>query len=79
MADPQVNARNMLVDLPTWTGGSLKVSGTPVKSSRTPGGPQGGASRPGEHTAEILGAAGLDDDRIAALIASGVAGDAPSK
>ena len=79
VADPQLHARNMLVELPTWTGGSLTVSGTPVKLSRTPGGPQGGASRPGEHTAEILGAAGLDADRISALIASGVAGDAPSK
>jgi len=78
VADPQVNARGMLVDLPTWTGASLTVSGTPVKLSRTPGGPQRGAPRPGEHTAEILGKAGLDAGGVAALIAKGVAADGPA-
>ena len=76
--DPQVEARNMLVDLPTWTGGSLRVSNTPVKHSRTPGGAVRGASRPGEHTFETLsGRAGLSDEIIADLLARGVVRDQP--
>ena len=77
-ADPQVAARNMLVDLPTWTGGSLRVSNTPVKHSRTPGGAVRGASRPGEHTREALSQrAGLSDEVIADLLARGVVRDQP--
>lgn len=73
--DPQVVAREMIVDLPTWNGGTMSVSGTPVKHSRTPGGPLRGAARPGEHTTEILRRhAGISDERIADLAAQGVIG-----
>ena len=75
VADPQVNAREMIVELPTWNGGSLRVAGTPVKLSRTPAGPRTGASRPGEHTAAILGAhAGLSEERLRELAERGVVG-----
>ena len=75
VADPQVKAREMIVDLPTWNGGQMQVAGTPVKLSRTPGGPVRGASRPGEHTAEILAAhAGLSDEQVADLVARRVVG-----
>jgi len=78
VVDPQVQAREMIVELPTWTGGSLKVSNTPVKLSRTPGGAKRGAARPGEHSAEILKqAAGLSDERIAALAEQGIVGLEP--
>jgi CoA:oxalate CoA-transferase len=77
VADPQVAARDMIVELPTWTGGSLRVSNTPVKLSRTPGGATRGASRPGEHTAAILREAGLSDEQIEALIARGIAWTGP--
>ena len=80
VADPQIAARNMIVELPTWTGGTLKVSNTPVKHSRTPGGATRGASRPGEHAREILSEkAGYDDAQIAALIAAGVVRDRPDE
>jgi CoA:oxalate CoA-transferase len=73
VADPHVQAREMVVDLPTWNGGHLSVSGTPVKLSRTPGGPRIGAARPGEHTVEALQAAGLSAEEIDALVRRGVA------
>jgi CoA:oxalate CoA-transferase len=73
VSDPQVRAREMVVDLPTWNGGRMSVSGSPVKLSRTPSGPRTGAARPGEHTAEVLRAAGLSDDEIDALVRRGVA------
>ena len=71
-------ARNMIVELPTWTGGSLRVANTPVKHSRTPGGATRGASRPGEHTEEILRQAGLTETQIADLIARGIAATGPA-
>lgn len=72
--DPQVNAREMIIELPTWTGGSLRVSNTPVKLSRTPGGAKRGAAKPGEHASEILGAIGYSEDDVAKLIEAGVVG-----
>ena len=76
--DPQVRARDMLVELPTWTGGTLTVSNTPVKHSRTPGGAQRGAAKPGEHSVEVLAAAGFTDDEIAALVERGVVAVEPT-
>jgi CoA:oxalate CoA-transferase len=73
VADPQVQAREMVVELPTWRGGRMKAAGTPVKLSRTPGGPAGGAARPGEHTEQVLAQAGLSEERIADLIERGIA------
>jgi CoA:oxalate CoA-transferase len=74
VADPQVNARAMLVDLPTWTGGTLKVSNTPVHHSRTPGGAKRGAAKPGEHAYEILAHAGYSQAEVDDLISAGVVG-----
>lgn len=73
VADPQVQHREMIAELPTWHGGRMKVAGTPVKLSRTPGGPVRGAARPGEHTQEILAYAGLSQQRIAELVDRDVA------
>jgi CoA:oxalate CoA-transferase len=74
VSDPQVQEREMVVDLPTWQGGRMRVSGTPVKLSRTPGGPARGAARPGEHTEELLAAAGISAERIAELVERGAVG-----
>lgn len=76
--DPQVEHRNMIVELPTWTGGTLKVSNTPVKLSRTPGGAKRGAARPGEHSAQILRSVGFSSDEVAALVERGVLGTGPA-
>ena len=78
VVDPQVNARNMIVELPTWTGASLKVSGTPVKHSRTPGGPQTGAAKPGQHGESILATAGFTPEQITAYTTTGVLKTAPA-
>ncbi|MEO8539303.1 MAG: CaiB/BaiF CoA-transferase family protein [bacterium] len=78
-ADPQVAARNMLVDLPTWTGGTMRVSNTPVKHSRTPGGAVRGASKPGEHSMEILEAAGFGAEELEHLLANGVIRTGPAE
>jgi CoA:oxalate CoA-transferase len=76
-ADPQVEARNMIVELPTWTGGTLKVSNTPVKHSRTPGGAERGAAKPGEHSVSILEAAGYSQEEVRWLVERGVVGMGP--
>ncbi|MDP2328099.1 MAG: CaiB/BaiF CoA-transferase family protein [Dehalococcoidia bacterium] len=70
--DPQVLARDMIVELPTWTGGTLKVSNTPVKLSRTPGGATRGAAKPGEHSVDILADAGFSASEVDDLLARGV-------
>lgn len=76
--DPQVAARDMIVELPTWTGGSLRVANTPVKLSRTPGGATRGASKPGQHTRDALADAGYSPAEIEDLIGRGVAADGPA-
>jgi crotonobetainyl-CoA:carnitine CoA-transferase CaiB-like acyl-CoA transferase len=62
----------MLRELPTWTGGTLTVSNTPVKHSRTPGGAERGAAKPGEHSREVLGTAGFLEAELDDLEARGV-------
>ena len=75
-ADPQVNAREMFVDLPTWKGGTMRVVNSPVKLSRTPVQVARGADSPGGHTRDILKKVlGYDDSRVDALIESGAVSD----
>ncbi len=71
-ADPQVLARNMLVQLAHPEAGTFKTTGLPVKLSRTPGAI---ARRPpllGEHTDAVLRECGVTDDEIAHLREQGV-------
>lgn len=64
-----VRAREMVVAL----AGGMRVLGTPIKLSRTPGGPaRAAAPGLGEHTEEVLVEAGYGADEIAALLGSGV-------
>jgi len=79
VTDPQVLHREMIVELPTWTGGTLKVANTPIKHSRTPGGATRGAPRPGEHSADLLRRAGFSDERISDLVERGVVGTGPAQ
>ena len=71
-ADPQVIARDMVVETQHPTLGWLRTLGSPIKMSATP--PRVGRPAPllGEHTDEVLAEAGFSDDKIAALRASGV-------
>ena len=78
-ADPQVRARDMFVELPTWTGGTLTVSNTPVKLSRTPGGAHAGAAKPGEHSRDILAAAGFTEEQLDDLVDRGVVAVGPAE
>ena len=52
---PQVQAREMLVDVEHPDGFKLRIADTPVKLSRTPGGIKGPPPSLGEHTDEVLG------------------------
>jgi crotonobetainyl-CoA:carnitine CoA-transferase CaiB-like acyl-CoA transferase len=65
--DPQVKAREMVVELDTPDGERVRQVGVAVKLSRTPGAVRSVAPRLGQHTDEILGALGYDAARIARL------------
>lgn len=71
-SDEQVLHREMVVDAPLPDGTPWRHVGVPVKLSRAPGDV---ARRPapglGEHTEEVLGAAGVGADRLAELRALG--------
>ena len=74
--DPQVNHREMLVDLPSWKGRSFRVVNSPVKLSRTPVKLTRGADRPGGHTrAILLDVLGKNEAEIERLLADGVVGE----
>lgn len=65
---PQVQAREMLVDVEHPDGFSQKIADTPVKLGRTPGGIQGPPPALGEHTDEVLSRLlGLSTDEIGSL------------
>jgi len=67
LADPQVKARDMVVDVEHSRVGTTKAVGLPIKFSDTPGGVRSGAPTLGEHTDEVLASLGYDAARIAAL------------
>ncbi len=66
-SDPQVLARQMLVELAHPEVGTFKTTGLPVKLSQTPGSIQRRPPLLGEHTSEIFAEAGLSPDEIEAL------------
>jgi crotonobetainyl-CoA:carnitine CoA-transferase CaiB-like acyl-CoA transferase len=69
-ADPQVRAREMVVETDHPALGRTRTLGSPIKMSGTPPDVTRRAPRLGEHTDEILRAAGYGDDEIAALRAA---------
>ncbi len=78
LASDLVAARRMLTELAQpGVAGPVKQLGTPIKLSRTPGEPgRGPGPALGEHTSEVLAAAGYTESEIAALHRQGaVAGD----
>jgi alpha-methylacyl-CoA racemase len=67
-----VRAREMVVELEQpGANDTVRLLGVPVKLSRTPGGPAGPGPALGEHTDEVLRAAGYGDEEIEALKQSG--------
>ena len=77
--DPQLHSRDMFRELPTWTGGTLTVSNTPLKHSRTPGGAERGAAKPGAHSRELLGTVGFLEAELDDLVARGVIAVEPAE
>ncbi|HNX75706.1 MAG TPA: CaiB/BaiF CoA-transferase family protein [Candidatus Rifleibacterium sp.] len=64
LADPQVLARNMLVELTHPVAGLIKMPGSPVKLSETPAEINVPAPVLGQHTDEILAGLGYSDQQI---------------
>ena len=74
MADPHVIAREILVDLPDTQIGQLPMHNVIPRLSATPGRLRRPAPALGEHTAEVLGALGLDRATIDGLASEGIVG-----
>ena len=73
VADPQVRARQMFVELDHPTYGPVKTTGTPLKLSETPGRVRWLAPLPGEHNEEVfVGLLGHSRDDLARWLAEGV-------
>ncbi len=67
LADPQVRAREMVVDVEHARAGKTKALGLPIKFSETPGKVARGAPVLGEHTDEVLASLGYASSEIAQL------------
>jgi crotonobetainyl-CoA:carnitine CoA-transferase CaiB-like acyl-CoA transferase len=66
-ADPQVAAREMLLELPHPEVGTFRTTGLPIKLSETPGAVRRAPPLHGEHTDVVLGECGFDASAIARL------------
>ncbi len=71
-SDPQVRAREMVVEVPHPTAGSVKLVASPMKLSDTPCRVDRHPPLLGEHTEEVLHELGYRDDDIQALREKGV-------
>ena len=73
IADPQVQAREMFVELEHRVHGPVKITGTPLKMSETPGSVRSLAPDPGEHNEDVfVGLLGYSNDDLARWRAEGV-------
>ena len=70
--DPQVLARNMLVDINDPDLGTIHNIGVPVKFSATPGRIRTRAPMLGEHSVEVLIEHGFSEAEVGALLADRV-------
>jgi alpha-methylacyl-CoA racemase len=71
LASELVRAREMVIEFEQPGAGKVQGLGMPVKLSRTPGQVRRGGPALGEHTEEVLRAAGYGDEEVASLVASG--------
>ena len=71
--DPQVNQRDMFVELDHPALGPVRFTGNPMKLSRTPSGPTRVPPDLGEHSTELLRQMlGMDEAQAAELVSEGV-------
>jgi crotonobetainyl-CoA:carnitine CoA-transferase CaiB-like acyl-CoA transferase len=70
--DPQLLARDMIIETDHPTEGRLKQIGIPLKFSETPGAIRLAAPNHGEHTLEILKKLGYEDGEISDMEKEGV-------
>lgn len=70
--DPQVRAREMVVETDHPVAGRTSNIGIPIKLSETPGRFQRPAPTLGQHTDEVLRELGRSDDQIAVFRSEGV-------
>jgi crotonobetainyl-CoA:carnitine CoA-transferase CaiB-like acyl-CoA transferase len=70
-ADPQAQARQMIVETVHPKAGPTKAIGLPIKLSETPGGNRRPAPLFGQHTREVLAEAGYSVPEIDALAKAG--------
>jgi crotonobetainyl-CoA:carnitine CoA-transferase CaiB-like acyl-CoA transferase len=68
---PQILARDMVVDLPHSTEGTIRTLGSPLKLSDTPPTLRHASPTHGQHTAEILADMGLTPENIDTLRSQG--------
>jgi crotonobetainyl-CoA:carnitine CoA-transferase CaiB-like acyl-CoA transferase len=73
-ADPQVQARGMIVNVDHPTLDTVQALGSPIKMSATPPDPSRRAPLLGEHTDEVLRQAGFSQDEIDRLRSDGAIG-----
>lgn len=67
VADPQIAHNNTFVEYQHPTEGEIKTPGFPIRFSKTPSEVRYGAPLAGEHSEEVLKAAGFDAEQIAAF------------
>ena len=74
LADPHVQARGIVVDVPDAQAGQLTMHNIIPRLGDTPGQLRRPAPEIGEHTAEILGQLGIDEAALDALAREGIVG-----
>ena len=77
-ADPQIQARQMVVETHHPTLGWIRTLGSPVKMSLTPVALGRPAPLLGQHSVEVLREAGYADDEIEAIVRAAESGDPTS-
>jgi crotonobetainyl-CoA:carnitine CoA-transferase CaiB-like acyl-CoA transferase len=70
-ADPQAQAREMIVETEHPVAGKVKAIGLPIKFSDTPGGVRTAAPLFGQHTADVLREVGFSDGEIEQMATDG--------
>ena len=73
-ADPQVRARDMVMEMEHPAAGTVRNIGIPVKLSETPASVRRPPPTLGQHTAEVLAELGYAAEEVAAMRESGAVG-----